>query len=1059
MDQLSLHLYDMDYGHISLPLNGSIPDNTLNITSLPSAAPVKLSDAFSLTVKGKSDVTSLAGVDIYQNTGEVGVKNTSFRVLEGEFTSNVQALLNIQPTERFLYAIETDQGPLVTKMNNIVYQIPMGFTGSTMQAPGAKAPVRMPFEIPNKLIGNSSYLFADIQTGSVNIPVTKGTPLKTGSLGKKYSHEYFDLTINALRRESQNYNTTIVLDITLRDKPDGLGMKDIAGLLALSRTGSGDSAKHFGSSLAVGRSGIGNLSDPFVSNNVVGVSNETDNLLYSANTDFTVLDGATRRGILLFRIPHGSNISEWKLNCGILEEMSQPIEEAYYGYPELLAKKQYVERNDAFEIELREAVTAAIARYQSTRTEASSYDTLGLSKEEVVGRQSITPSLTIHGTKVLESVKTDGDFLNVMYALSCAQSGEIYDHTYSPEAVITQGWGTELDLARLAMDMLSRLGYQPRIVTVKMTQAGRDNLYKITGRNSENYIPGIAYQDSNGAMKVFVIPFMRDISELNGLAYISNENVYDNDFYPLKVRMRITAHAQIVEQPGGLPQAEAFNSLNSMFGDEGGTTDQAIYEDVTLFEKEITYSDLSLDAVDISYAPIGKSADGQHEIIAVLVDTKQGIIFNDNLYIDTSFYDVKSIRVNIDGYVTLSHTTYLKEGQKLSDVFHTFAFNVPGMTRVAADTLQTAVNAKATKGKEAGDYATVKWLGHATVNRFVRGLTAFEEENMPLFGVKTARLRGYPLALMVTMVTDGEKATATVDIMQHGTVILNNNDIEDEDKDGFSSVLGLYVSMLEAYALGDDKAIGFMQVWTQLPKDTPIFIILKENMESFADSFDKNGGPPKLVEHLRKQAEKSDQAIYLVPKSPAVINGKERYAWLEITEDYNGTQIISVSETGEHSAMAEYIVLNAASFGVKPLSAEGIAGFLYGITCIDWGIVAYSLTTDDYASIMAQAKMLVTGVGDLLATMETASDLTSKVGESFGDVQKQLEALEASYKVLLSQNKLNADLPAIHDATKNLVLLPSYEAGSMNKHDLAGSAGGYSFSDGFKKAIEAYFPK
>jgi len=283
-----------------------------------------------------------------------------------------------------------------------------------------------------------------------------------------------------------------------------------------------------------------------------------------------------------------------------------------------------------------------------------------------------------------------------------------------------------------------------------------------------------------------------------------------------------------------------------------------------------------------------------------------------------------------------------------------------------------------------------------------------------------------------------------------------NNFILDsvQSKDGFGSSYGIFVSMLEAYALGEDKAVGFLQVWTQLPENTPIFVITKEKMEEYAKAFEENDGPPKLVERLREQGKKSIKAIFMVPKSPAVIDGKPRYAWLEITENNNGTQIISVSETGEHSGMAEYIVLNAASVGVKPLSAEGAAGFLYGITCIDWGIATYSLQTENYASILAQTKMLVSGVQELLANIESATDLASKLGDS----EKQLEALEALTKMIESQNKLDVDLAKIHDASKNLVVLPAFGEADWQQSESTGSAQGYSFSDGFKAAIDAYFP-
>lgn len=1067
-EQFSLHFYDTAYGHIGIPLAGSLPASA-QIEDLPKTAPVDLSETFSLSIDGKTDVTELAGVELYQYSGEDAARNTSFRVIDGEFQSRVQALLNIDPTQRFLYAIETDQGPLVVKMNDIVHNIPLGFSGSTMMAPGSSVPVRMPFQISNALAGSSSYLFADLSTGSVHLPVTTGKPYETGGLGAKWSHEYFDITINSLRRLSKN-SSQVVLDFTITDKKDGMGLKDIAGLLALARKNSGaadglsdDSAKHFGNHIAAGRNGLGgNLIAEPVSKNVIAPSRDTDDLLFGAQKDWAVLDGASRRGILLFNLSSSEDVTQWELNCGVIENLHQPIETGYYEQPALLVRKEVVDRDTNFETSLRNAVTAAIARYQSSRTTANTYATMGLSKDDTAGKPSITPAITVHGRQVIEKIATEEDFLQVMYSVSCVPNGEVYHYLYSPEAVVTQGWGTELDLASLAMRMISRLGYQPRIVTASLTGKGIENAERITGiKLDRDFMPAIAWVDAQGREKVFVIPFMRDISELGGLAYISVSNQYRNDFNPKQTRMTITAHAEIIPQAGGKSQAEAFNSLNSMFGDESGGSGGPVFEDVTLFDQDVSYADMSLDSVDISFAPIGASADGQHEIISVLLDTKQGILYNEKLFIDTSFYKVKSVTLTIyAGYSLLTHTTYLEEGQKLSNIFQTFAFNLPGLTPAAANTLQQAVNAKATEGKEAGDYATVQWVGHAAVNRFARGITDFETENQPVFGIKTARFADYPLALMVTIVSDGQKAQATVDIMQHEGLILNNP--PKESKDGYSSALGIYASILEAYALGEDKAVGFMQVWTQLPADTPVFVIPTSLMNSFADDFEKNGAPPKLVERLRQQAQTNINAMFLVPKKPAVIDGKERWAWLEMIEDRNGTRIISVGETGEHSSMAEYIILNAASVGVKPLSAEGIAGFLYGVTCINWGIVTFSLTTDDYASIMAQTKILLTGIAETLSMIESFTDVGSKtIDMSPEDYKAMLEALESAYKLLLSQNKLNPDVTKLHDAAKNLVLLPEYDAKNVtyNKHDLGERVKGYSFADGFQAAIDAYFPK
>ena len=181
LKQLSLHMYDSNHGHINLPLVGGIPETLLAINSLPATAPIDITDAFSLTTTGLSDVSKLAGLELSQYNAQ---KNVMFRVLEASFTSKVQALLNIDPMKRFYYSIETDAGVLLTQMSGVVNNLPFGFTGDTQLAPGSVTNVRMPYVLPAALLTASATIYGDTQTGSFSLPVQAGSPYATASVGK-----------------------------------------------------------------------------------------------------------------------------------------------------------------------------------------------------------------------------------------------------------------------------------------------------------------------------------------------------------------------------------------------------------------------------------------------------------------------------------------------------------------------------------------------------------------------------------------------------------------------------------------------------------------------------------------------------------------------------------------------------------------------------------------------------------------------------------------------------------------------------------------------------------
>ncbi|MEL7624371.1 MAG: vWA domain-containing protein [Clostridiales bacterium] len=1075
--QLSLHFYDVNNGHVQIPIVGILNEKLLEIDQLPAAAPANISETFSLTLKGKRETAELAGVSIYQNTDPAAAaKNTTFRVLEAQFASKVQAHLNIQPQERFFYAIETNQGPLAVKMSDAVYNMPLGFGGGPLLAPVSAANVRLPFQIPLALGQSKSYLFADLRGDSLEIPVTEGQPYQTAGLGKSFSHPYFDLTINALGRLAEGSNK-IVLDFTLRDKPDGTGLSGVQSLFLLSKeeTVAADGSHKLsaaasgkaGADIAAGRKGLGSFGDSDNGKGLVSPGSETDKLLFGADGHWAVLDNNSRRGIMIFSLPHGEDVTQWGLCSGLLEELWLPVEDAVYGYLPLLAEKQEVPRSLDFQRALEEKVSAAVAAYQSSRSRAKDYTTLGLTSGENVHSSGLAPALTLYGSRILESVNSYEDFLQVMYGLGMLP-GIYHSYWYAPEAVLTQGWGTQLDLASLACHMLSRLGYQPQVRSVDLTATGKENAGRIMGLDYDSdYTAGILYTDEEGVQQVFVLPFMRTLTELPGLAYLGSRNEYSNGLSPARGTITVTARAQLIKpkEDANSAQVAAFNSLNAMFAEEGSATaDQPAFEDVLLFHRELSMPALSRDVMDISYVAAGKSKDGQSDILIAVFDSGHGLLYDETRFIDTSFYEIQSVTIEAG---RASHTTYLEPGQKLSDVVHTFAFGTPEMTAEAAAALTAAVAGKLEEAKTAGDYGTVRWIGHSAAGRFIRGLTAFEAEQEPRFGLVAARTHDHPMAFMVTMKSDGEKATATTDLMDIQNPLLTRP--SREQIDGFSIAHGIYASMLEGEALGGDKAVGFMEVWSALPQDAQIYLVPKEKMLSTAEALEKAGGPPKLIERLKKEAESSpSRKMFFLPSQPALIDGKERWAWLEVREDSDGTRAISISETGERSAMAQYVLLNAASVGMKPLSAEGIAGFLYGITCSNWGIAAYSLELDDPVLIRARAYALMDAIAEKLETIESVKDIPADMASKGQKIEEFIveNADKELTEIVIEQLKEKAKAH-VEEVAKSALkfadvpLMPFMKDAVKGKdiEDSGGDVAGYSFSEGFRAAVDAMFPE
>ena len=133
-------------------------------------APAKITDAFSIAVTASKLVDK---VDIYPTKERMDLL---YQVVEADFTTKVQALLDIQPRERLWLRIHTANGPLLTKMSEVTNVMPFGFASPVMLAPSSINKVHMAYPIGKALSGVKSEIWGDVSSGSLQIPVVKGNP-------------------------------------------------------------------------------------------------------------------------------------------------------------------------------------------------------------------------------------------------------------------------------------------------------------------------------------------------------------------------------------------------------------------------------------------------------------------------------------------------------------------------------------------------------------------------------------------------------------------------------------------------------------------------------------------------------------------------------------------------------------------------------------------------------------------------------------------------------------------------------------------------------------------
>ncbi len=1015
VNQFSLHFYDTGYGHLLIPLTGKMENKLIELDSLPTVAPVKITDAFSMTLKS---VDSMDAIQKYP-----AAENTTFRVIEADFDTKVQALLDIDPAARFYLNINTGAGPLMTKMSNATALLPFGFMSPVMLAPSSPNKVRMAYPIAKSLLGVKSEIWADLDSGSLQIPVVKGD-IYGGSVNKP-TVSAFDMqlrinqltTLEGIKDFSSNMavadvtficpagvqSSMIPEDMFTLVREDYLELFESGGLAAGSNEESPDDSsdgaadeehadnepadneeeyydeeeadnetepddeytkdedipEDDGNGATGNGPGLGDFTSfEEYSEGIRTPDSYTSSLLYGIDEEWTVFSGTQRRGLVLFNIP--DNQHKWILKSNYFTNLNETLAREKYTSADLLAADTHMELlTEDFEKELEQAVQKAIQKYQSYKSAeggAGYVKTLDLTQGD--GKNYIPmPTIVTHGIQKIRSISKPDQAISTMKTLKWLPAAERGKYRYSPEAVLTQGWGTEWDLGFLAASLLSKCGSNPKFRNLALTEEGIVELAKLCNVNALNckQVPGIKYTDAGGNAKVFVVPFMKDITELEGLVYFTAS---DEASEILPAEVSITVYA--MTESKGNTASSAVGDIGDVLGG-GESADGTVSEDIELLTKTIALPDLSNDVIEVGYAEAGPGTESGKMYMAVL--STSGGLEPGEYAVDTGKSKVKGIKIEIElpaGVVR--HISSIPESDTLDKVYHNIAINLPDLTEEAAAVLEAAASKEYKAAQNPSSFSALKWYGRNIINRFIATQSIYDADIGEKMGLTLGRTNKERCLVVTSRISSKDNILRTsMDLVQAVNQYHNG---DGETQKAYNAGAGLFVSLLEGEVIPGENT-NFQKLWQSAPEGTKLVYIPGGDVDrlQFIEPMREYGFPEYLISRI----EENNNVIYTTDKA-IEFGGEKRWMWLEVNPVTYDT--ISVSDTGEHMG-AGYVQTLMRS--IIQGGAKFMAGAFFGIETAVWAVASYSLLFGDYENILLAAEITTKMIGKHVALMESVS--------------------------------------------------------------------------------------
>lgn len=982
MTQLSLHYYDTNYGHIDLPIVGemTLPDTAID--ALPTQLVGAMKDGFKVTVTGMEDVLSIS-------EEVVASDHSQFRVFEGNFTTQVQARLNLDPLERFFLQLPTASGDFWLPLSGATTLVPYGMATNRMVAPGASNLARWVFEVPDGLINNEMNIMVELKDEDLIVPAIKGTQL-SGESQVTDHHEYADISINALVYEKvkiggylDNY---VIADVTITDVKDGYATRGISPTLVLVEDGySVDEAQaedphiiNSATTASLGNFSSGGYSD----SHILYPDSVTDELLLGLGEDSVIYDGTSRRGYIIYELNSDDVDKTYHLMSSTYENLKVTVTPGFIA-EENLAVSCKLPNNHNFEEDLLEAIDEAVSRYQlENPKKVSDGENQGLQtdlSDSTEDKVTVPmPKISSYGDFVLNDIDSLEDLqyeIQNLRILHKDYGSNPFDVDHSAQSVLTQGWGTIPDTINLAIKGLSKLGYVTTLEKVTVTDQGRtimeEYMNLLEGTFDMTYLPAVSFLNSNGEEEVWVLPFAIPIKEAKGLGYMAEyeEEALRYEYESLTVEYLV--------QDTNRDRNDALNDMNSALGGGSSSTNAPYW--VEVLDQRVTNEQLSLDCIDI-----GSFINGTQ--MTAYTDGVLGKYIGDQ-YVDVQEQKVLEIKVTVTGYENRSYHKILTDQLSPDQIFITLGHNLPIPETQGGSYLEELSRSIYESALKPDEMSSLKWRGHGLIAEFLYQQGIFENEMAEIYDMTIGHVNeDITLVVVQTLDNDGVYQ-CHMDLLNHQQEIQMDQDSQDSDWDkkvaSFHIMSGIHASILEEKLLGD-KGDGVLGIWAKRP-DTAELLILEPYSEAVTlEELMGNGYPEALAQYLVEC-----RNYVIIPEEPSILeDGQPHFGWLEIDKDY---RTIGMLDSYEHGAMSSETIIQA-----EVDAAYFLVGAFTGIDASIWSVSAFSLQLSDYAAIKEAAQAFALGLADNFEVSNGPLSMgvggTPELSQSLGPIKGSLDS-------------------------------------------------------------------
>jgi hypothetical protein len=301
---------------------------------------------------------------------------------------------------------------------------------------------------------------------------------------------------------------------------------------------------------------------------------------------------------------------------------------------------------------------------------------------------------------------------------------------------------------------------------------------------------------------------------------------------------------------------------------------------------------------------------------------------------------------------TDKYTYRFKKDQTLQDLFFTFAFASPDLSKEALDMMEDVKKEKFTNVKNLEPLSMLQWMNRNKIYRFIGLQSQYEKKLAEKLNLQVKR-NSTPRTIMAMMEKSAaETLVSSLDLRSVEADVYGEKD----NIKAFHLLSGMFATEAEGNVVPKSETV--FTLWGK-KQGLKLLTILPDNKEEAISYMKDHKIPEWIVERLD-----DSNRIWVFPSETI----EERYGWLEIDSDEY--RMISVMDNGQYSAMTE----SAITTERVETTTRYFLGLLIGSNISVGSVINYSLHGyEDYKEIKKRGEKLAKVLGCYVKKFESVS--------------------------------------------------------------------------------------